>query len=44
MMIAALMMRLNSGGKPDRRMPVLIAWMMTAPSTDAANAEAAAEQ
>ncbi|MNL61899.1 hypothetical protein D3C87_1858730 [compost metagenome] len=35
-MIAALMIRLNSGGKPESRMPVLIDWMMMAPSTEAA--------
>ena len=35
-MITALMIRLNSGGKPDSRMPVLIDWMMRAPSSEAA--------
>src|SRR5690606_36345018 len=29
----ALTMRLNSGGKPETRMPVFIAWMMSAPTT-----------
>src|SRR5690606_24410549 len=33
MIIPALTMRLNSGGKPDTRMPVFIAWMISAPTT-----------
>src|SRR5690606_26479308 len=34
-MMTALMMRLNSGGKPAISMPVLIDWMMSAPSSEA---------
>ena len=34
MITMALTMRLYSGGKPEMRMPVFMAWMMTAPSTD----------
>src|SRR5690606_5563644 len=35
MMMPALMTRLNSGGKPETRMPVLIDWMIRAPMSAA---------
>ena len=44
MMMTALMIRLNSGGKPENRMPVFTAWMIIAPISDTEDAEAAAEQ